>query len=204
MSRFIDRFRAAVSRRRKTLSVSSGYKDSAWKRLPDNVFVIVVAFCELDDISSLALACRLLHRRIFKNEFAISHRYLNLRRRNKELESGWEQRLSPGDDLTFISELFPPPPPQYTAGGGYGDAEYSLAYLADLRRCWTTCIRLSYHLADHAVRHRLETDLNSRDLWASSKTEREVVYSKSVGEFQAKLLFSMYESMLYNSQPFIY
>ncbi|KAJ5162262.1 hypothetical protein N7492_007654 [Penicillium capsulatum] len=188
MSRFIDRFRAAVSRRRKTLSFSSGNKDLIWKRLPDNVFVILVALCELDDIPSLALTCRLLHRRIFNHEVPISRRYLNLRRRKGECGSVWEKDLSPGDDLTFISELFPPPPPQYTAGEGRGDAEYSLAYLMDLKRCWTTCIRLSYHLADHAVRHRLETDPNARELWSSSKTEQEVVYSKSVGEFQSKLL----------------
>lgn len=180
--------------------MSSGSKDLAWKRLPDNAFVTLVAFCELDDVSSLALTCRLLHRRVFKNEFAISRRYLDLRRRNKGLESGWEEHLSPGDDLTFISDLFPPPPPQYTAGEGYGDAEYSLAYLADLKRCWTTCIRLSYHLADHAVRYRLETDSNARELWSSSKTEKEVVYSKSVAEFQAKLLFPMYGSALQNSR----
>ena len=192
MSRFIDRFRAAVSRKGKRLSLGR-HKDSVWKRLPDDVFVTLVAFCELESITSLALACRLLHRRIFDNEFSISRTYLNLRRRKVTLDYCSEENLSPGDDLTFISELFPPPPPLYTAGQGHDDAAYSLAYLSDLKRCWKACIRLSYHLADHAVRHHLESDPNSRDLWSSSKTEREVVYSKSVGEFQAKILHSMYE-----------
>ncbi|KAJ5768615.1 hypothetical protein N7533_001198 [Penicillium manginii] len=182
MTPFFGRVRAAVSRRgKRASSFNIGPKESPWKRLPDNVFVVLLALCEIDDIASLTLACRLLHHRISKNEFMIAQTYLNLRRqkwtRQNENDAGLS--LSPGDDLTFISELFPPPPPQYAVGEHYySDAEYSLAYIADLRRCWTTCIQLSYHLADHAVRHHLETDAIARPLWRSSKTEKEFIYSK--------------------------
>ncbi|KAG0153993.1 hypothetical protein PDIDSM_1372 [Penicillium digitatum] len=68
------------------------------------------------------------------------------------------------------------------------NAEYSLGYLGDLKRCWNTCIRLSYHLADHVIEHHLGTDPNAQPLWSSSKTEKEVVYSKAVASLQAKLL----------------
>lgn len=33
-----------------------------------------------------------------------------------------------------------------------------MAYLADLERCWSTCIRFSYDLADHVVRYHLGND----------------------------------------------
>jgi hypothetical protein len=122
----------------------------------------------------------------------IAQTYLNLRRQKWTRQNENDAGLSPGDDLTFISELFPPPPPQYAVGEHYySDAEYSLAYLADLKRCWTTCIQLSYHLADHAVRHHLETDSIARPLWLSSKTEKEFIYSKAVEATQAKLLHSV-------------
>jgi hypothetical protein len=61
-----------------------------------------------------------------------------------------------------------------------------------LHRCWKTCLRLSYHLADHVVEHHLETDPLAQPLWSSSKTEKEVVYSKAVASLQAKLLHPMY------------
>ncbi|KAJ5233876.1 uncharacterized protein N7469_005642 [Penicillium citrinum] len=44
-------------------------------------------------------------------------------------------------------------------------------------------------MADHAVRHHLETNSAARPLWLSSKTEREFVYSKGVESTQAKLLY---------------
>ncbi|KAJ5970552.1 uncharacterized protein N7479_000470 [Penicillium vulpinum] len=109
--------------------------------------------------------------------------------------------LSPGDDLSFISELFPPPPPEYSTGVAHENAGYSLGYLGDLKRCWNTCIRLSHHLADHVVRHHLETDAIAQPLWSSSKlkkefktekeviSEKEVVYSKAMASLQAKLLY---------------
>jgi hypothetical protein len=99
--------------------------------------------------------------------------------------------LSPGDDIAFISELFPPPPPEYNSDMDQDNAGYSLGYLGDLTRCWKTCIRLSYHLADHVVEHHLETDPIAHPLWSSSKTEKEVVYSKAVVSLQAKLLYPM-------------
>ncbi|KAJ5999042.1 hypothetical protein N7451_006852 [Penicillium sp. IBT 35674x] len=190
MAPIFKRFRTALSRRDKRLSFSFGPKESLWKRLPDNVLVRLVSLCELEDIVSLALTCRSLHRRIFKNEWAISHSYIGRHRRRGPSYNN-NTISSPGDDLTFISELFPPPPPQYAIGDGHDDADYSFAYLADLKRCWTTCIKLSYYLADHAVRHHLDTDPIARPLWTSSKTEKEVVYSRAVETLHAKLLYPM-------------
>lgn len=195
MSLFFDRFRTAVSRRAKRASFLLAHKPSIWKRVPDNVLVLITAFSELEDIVSLALTCRLLHLRIGNNEYAIAHAFLNLRTRNRALEDYYLDSgvdLSPGDDLTFISELFPPPPPEYAAGQGHDDAGYSLGYLADLKRCWSTCIRLSYHLADHVVRQHLETDSVARPLWSASKTEKEYVYSKAVEALQSRLLRPLY------------
>lgn len=191
MAPIFNRLRTALSRRDKRLSFSVGSKESLWKRLPDNVLVRLVSSCELEDIVSLALTCRSLHRRIFKNELAISHSYIDLHRRRRPNFNN-NTPLSPGDDLTFISELFPPPPPHYAIGDGHNDADYSFAYLADLKRCWRTCIQLSYYLADHAVRHHLDTDPIARPLWTSSKTEKEVVYSRAVETLHAKLLYPMY------------
>lgn len=192
MPPFFDRFRAAVSRRSKRVSISLTPKESVWERLPDDVLVRIVALCEIDDIKSLALACRLLHRRIFEAEFAISRSYIKLRCRNTSFDNDCDISLSPGDDLSFITELFPPDPPLYALGECHHHAEYSLAYLADLIRCWSTCVRLSYHLADNVVRHHLETDSAARPIWSFSKTEKELVYSKAVEKLQGKLLHPMY------------
>lgn len=201
MAPIFDRLRTALSRREKRLPSLVGSKESLWKRLPDNVLVRLVSLCGLEDIVSLALTCRLIHRRIFKNELAISHSYINLhRRRQPSLHN--TVNLSPGEDLTFISELFPPPPPHYAIGDGHDDAEYSFAYLADLNRCWTTCIQLSYHLADHAIRHHLDTDPIAQPLWISSKTEKEVVYSRAVETLHVKLLYPMYESPKPNDRTY--
>ncbi|KAJ5613614.1 hypothetical protein N7528_007268 [Penicillium herquei] len=196
MPPIFNRFRTALSRRGKRSSVSILSKESIWKRLPNNVLVRLLSLCQLEDIVSLALTCQLIHRRIFKNETAISHEWLSIRRRNY-LRDEDDLSFSPGDDLTFISELFPPPPPHYAVGDGHDDAEYSFAYLADLQRCWTTCIQLSYHLADHAVRHHLDTDPLARSLWTSSKTEKEVVYSRAVAVLHEKLIYSMAYSILF-------
>ncbi|KAJ6157418.1 hypothetical protein N7470_005010 [Penicillium chermesinum] len=185
MPPLLDRFRARLSRRRRSASLSVPYK-LAWSCLPDTVFVALVATCELEDIESLALTCRFLHKRIFENEHAIAHAFIEMRQSHGMYRDA-DDHSSPGEDLTFIFDLFPPPPPQYDAGG-YGDAEYSLAYLVDLKRCWVTCIRLSFHLADHEIRYHLETDSVARSMWASSKTEKEVVYSKAVCMLQHKLL----------------
>ncbi|KAJ5594401.1 uncharacterized protein N7459_000609 [Penicillium hispanicum] len=188
MPPFFDRFRGIVPRRRRRATGLIAPKESIWKRMPDHVFVRLVAFCELEDIASLTLACRLTHARILRNESAISQAYLSMRKKKPGSEFEGDNFLSPGDDLTFITELFPPPPPQYAACEGQEDVEYSLAYLTDLKRCWATCVRLSFHLADHVVRYHLETDTIARPLWSSSKTEKEVVYTKAVGELQARLL----------------
>lgn len=190
MSPFFDKLRTKVSRRAKRDSFLIAQKELIWKRLPDNVLVLITSFSELEDIVSLALTCRSLHHRIAKNEYAIAHAFLNLYTQKRVLEDYYDDgvELSPGDDLTFISELFPPPPPQYAVGEGHEGAGYTLGYLADLKRCWSTCIRLSYHLADHVVRHHLETDSLARPLWSCSKTEKEYVYSKAVETLQARLL----------------
>lgn len=189
MPQLIDRVRARLSRKgKRRASVFAPYQ-STWSSLPDDAFISLVAACELEDIVSLALTCRLLHKRIFKNEFAISRRFIKLRQLNG-LDRTTDNHLSLADDLTFIFDLFPPPPPQYDAEGS-GHAEYSLAYLADLKRCWVTCIRLSFHLADHTIRHHLDTDPIARPLWTSSKTEKEVVYSKAVFILQRRLLYPL-------------
>jgi hypothetical protein len=197
MAPIFNRLRTVLSRQGKRLSFSVGAKESLWKRLPDNVLVRLVSLCDLEDIVSLALTCRLLHRRIFKNELAISHSYIDLHRQRGP-GSPNDTNSSPGDDLTFISELFPPPPPHYAIGDGHDDADYSFAYLADLKRCWVTCIQLSYYLADHTVRHHLDTDPIARPLWTSSKTEKEVVYSRAVATLHAKLLYPMYGPRMFN------
>ncbi|KAJ5726329.1 uncharacterized protein N7483_007686 [Penicillium malachiteum] len=196
MPPIFNRFRTVLSRRGKKSSISFLSKESIWKCLPNDVLVRLVSLCELEDIVSLALTCRLIHSRVFKNETAISHVWLNIRRRNY-LRDEDDLNFSPGDDLTFISELFPPPPPQYAVGDGHDDAEYSFAYLADLQGCWTTCIQLSYHLADHAVRHHLDTDPIARSLWTSSKTEKEVVYSRAVAVLHEKLIYPMAHTILF-------
>ncbi|KAJ5111011.1 hypothetical protein N7532_001546 [Penicillium argentinense] len=189
MTPFFGRVRAAVSRRgKRAYSFNLEPKESPWKRLPDNVFVALVAYCRVNDIAALALTCRLLHHRISMNEILIAQTYLGLRKQARLREDEDDADVSPGDELTFISELFPPPPPHYALSERHDDAEYSLAYISDLERCWTTCIQLSYHLADHAVRHHLETDAIARELWSWKKTEKEYVYSKAVEATQAKLL----------------
>lgn len=145
----------------------------------------------------------MLHHRIYQQESAISQEYLRRRRQRPS--------SSPGDDLTFIADLFPPPPPQYTTtsddgGDGGGRScihrennipEYSFDYVADLTRCWRTCIRLSFYLAEATVQHHFETDPVARPLWRSSKTEREVVYSRGVSLVQARLLYPMYVLWIY-------
>ncbi|EAW21788.1 uncharacterized protein NFIA_069590 [Aspergillus fischeri NRRL 181] len=131
------------------------------------------------------LSCRALYRRIHQEEYAISREYLHHRKR-RYLQSS---NCSPGDDLTFVSELFPPQPPQYTASRSHDEfPQYSFGYLADLTRCWMTCLRLSYYLADYAVQHHLQHDPEARPLWSSCKTEKEVVYSRAVGVLQSRLL----------------
>jgi hypothetical protein len=124
-------------------------------------------------------------------EFAIAWAYIQLRKQMHHQGHSIDGFLSPGDDIAFISELFPPPPPEYNSAIE-DNAGYSLGYLGDLKRCWNTCIRLSYHLASHVVEHHLETDPHAQPLWSSSKTEKEVVYSKAVASLQAKLLYPMY------------
>jgi hypothetical protein len=190
MPHFLDRVRT-VLRRGKRTSISVGSKESVWKKIPSHVFVAILASCDLKDIGSLSLSCRLLHDRIAKLEFAIAWAYIQLRKQMHHQGHSIDGVLSPGDDIAFISELFPPPPPEYSAGMDQENAGYSLGYLGDLSRCWKTCIRLSYHLADHVVEHHLETDPIAQPLWSSSKTEKEVVYSKAVASLQAKLLYPM-------------
>ncbi|KAJ5306374.1 hypothetical protein N7508_005389 [Penicillium antarcticum] len=188
MPHFLDRVRT-VLRRSKRNSISVGSKESIWKRLPSDVFVAIAASCSIKDIGSLSLTNHLLHDRVAKLEFAIAWAYIQLRKQKGYHDHLWVYgSLSPGDDIHFISELFPPPPPKYSSGMDHDNAGYSLGYLGDLHRCWETCLRLSYHLADHVVEHHLETDPLARPLWASSKTEKEVVYTKAVASLQAKLL----------------
>lgn len=142
----------------------------------------ILAQCDLNDIYALALVCRVLHRRIYQHEPAIAQEYLFCRLR--------KSHGSPGDDLTFITNLFPPPPPQYPANDTPGDnsPEYSFFYLSDLTRCWRTCVRLSFYLAGSAVQHHLETNF-----YTQPSREQEAIYSKAVGQLQDKLLYPMYE-----------
>lgn len=165
-------------------------KESGWKRLPSHAFVAILASCELKDIGAVSLCSRALHERVGKLEFAIAWAYIQLRKQMHHQGHSLDGFLSPGDDIAFISELFPPPPPEYDSAIEE-NAGYSLGYLGDLKRCWNTCIRLSYHLAGHVVEHHLETDPTAQPLWSSSKTEKEVVYSKAVASLQAKLLCPM-------------
>lgn len=170
-----------------------------WAIIPNDILIQILALCDLADINALTLTCRVLHHRIYQHESAISQEYLHQRRRKQHTRSS-----SPGDDLTFIADLFPPPPPQYTtsddSGRGGGSCihrnnnipEYSFDYVADLTRCWRTCIRLSFYLAEATVQYHLETDPVARPLWRSCKIEREVVYSRGVSLVQARLLYPTY------------
>ncbi|XHG09437.1 hypothetical protein AWENTII_012493 [Aspergillus wentii] len=178
---------------------ASRHPQPNWEKIPSAILIHILAQCDLFDIYALSLTCHLLHRQITKHEYAIAKEYLHRRQQQRQDEHDndppplIEDLLSPGDDLTFISYLFPPPPPHYVNGASLRDdqPEYSFAYLADLNRCWTTCIKLSYYLAEHTVRHHLETDATARTSWASSKTEKEFAYSKGVELLQAKLLHPM-------------
>jgi hypothetical protein len=192
MTHFLHRVRTVLRRGKRGCSVSAAPKASGWKRLPSHVFVAILASCDLKDIGSLTLSCRALHDRVSKLEFAIAWAYIQVRKQRHHQSHCINGTLSPGDDISFISELFPPPPPEYSLGVAHDNAGYSLGYLGDLKRCWNTCIRLSYHLAYHVVDHHLETDTNAQPLWSSSKTEKEVIFSKAVASLQAKLLYPTY------------
>ncbi|CAG7915708.1 unnamed protein product [Penicillium olsonii] len=189
MVHFLDRVKT-VLRRGKRGSIYAGPQESVWKRLPGNVLVDILASCELKDIGSMSLSCRLLHDRVVKLEYSIAWAYIQLRKQIHQQGHPIDGVLSPGDDIAFICELFPPPPPDYESAVE-DNAGYSLAYLGDLKRCWNTCIRLSHHLADHVVEHHLETDSIAQPMWSSSKTEKELVYSRAVATLQAKLLHPM-------------
>ncbi|KAJ5334810.1 hypothetical protein N7452_007213 [Penicillium brevicompactum] len=190
MAHFLDRVKTVLRRGRRSSSYV-GPKDPVWKKLPSHIFVAILASCELKDIGSLSLSCRLLHDRVAKLEFAIAWEYIQLRKQIHHHGYSLNEFLSPGDDIAFICELFPPPPPEYNPDIDQDNAGYSLGYLGDLKRCWNTCLRLSYHLADHVVEHHLETDPIAQPLWTSSKTEKEVVHSRAVAALQAKLLRPM-------------
>ncbi|KAJ5154662.1 uncharacterized protein N7500_010101 [Penicillium coprophilum] len=168
MTHFLDRVRTVLRGGKRGCSMSTVPKASGWTRLPSHVFVAILASCELKDIGSLSLSCRALHDRVLKLEFAIAWAYIQLRKQMRH-----QSHYIHG---TLI-------------GVAHDNAGYSLGYLGDLKRCWNTCIRLSYHLADHVVEHHLETDPIAKVLWSSSKTEKEVVFSKAVASLQAKLLY---------------
>lgn len=135
----------------------------------------------------------MLRRRIYQHEPAIAQEYLFRR-----LHQHYPAFLSPGENLTFIYNLFPPPPPHYPAADGSSEdnlPEYSFCYLTDLTRCWKTCIRLSFYLAESVVQHHLGTDATLRDV-----SEQEAIYSKAVCQLQDKLLQPMYVQMLLTIQ----
>jgi hypothetical protein len=160
---------------------SNSQKQPIWKRLPGTVLAKILAQCDLQDIYSLMLSCRILREQIYQQPY----RYIT--------ETGHELAPSAGDDLTFISSLFPPPPPQYTSDGIRDDLpEYSFGYLVDLTRCWKTCIKLSYYLTEYVIHHHLQTDPIAQSSWPSSKTEKQFIYSKGVGQLQARLLSPLY------------
>lgn len=164
---------------------STRQKQSIWETLPSDILIRILIQCELNDIYALSLVCRVLRRRIYQHEPAIAQEYLCRR-----LHQHYPAVLSSGDNLTFIYNLFPPPPPHYPATDGSLEnnfPEYSLSYLSDLTRCWRTCIRLSFYLAESAVQHHLETDTTIRGV-----SEQEAIYSKAVFQLQDKLLHPMY------------
>lgn len=168
-------------RRRSTRKYSTRQKQSIWETLPSDILIRILIQCELNDIYALSLVCRVLRRRIYQHEPAIAQEYLCCR-----LHQHYPAVLSSGDNLTFIYNLFPPPPPHYPATDGSLEnnfPEYSLSYLSDLTRCWRTCIRLSFYLAESAVQHHLETDTTIRGV-----SEQEAIYSKAVFQLQDKLL----------------
>ncbi|KAE8148790.1 hypothetical protein BDV25DRAFT_141436 [Aspergillus avenaceus] len=100
--------------------------------LPAPILLHIISHLDLPDFQALRLTTRALNTRIKTLEPAIAHTYYVVRR----------------SELSFIAELFPPPPPLY---GADDRPEYSLAYLADLTTCWRTCLRLSFYLAEHVV-----------------------------------------------------
>ncbi|KAF7589374.1 hypothetical protein BBP40_004422 [Aspergillus hancockii] len=181
--------KAKLSASRRKRSSLSRKQQPAWQRLPGTVLARILAQCGLQDIYSLMRSCRILRQQIYQHEYAISQAYLHRRTRPYQYITETEHELVPGagDDLTFISSLFPPPPPQYTSDGN-GLPEYSFGYLADLTRCWKTCIKLSYYLAEYMVHHHIQTDPIAQSLWSSSKTEKEYIYTKGVGQLQSRLL----------------
>ncbi|RAK74050.1 F-box protein [Aspergillus fijiensis CBS 313.89] len=205
MSHFLEHLRQVVrqarrhpssQRPRKSPIISKPARNTrtAWEKLPVDVLVKILVQCELEEIHSFSATCRLLHQRVYHNEAAIAKAYLQHRRREDPYhpQKCQEPNVAIGDDLTFVSDLFPPPPPHYTASGTLEESpDYSFGYLTDLTRCWRTCVRLSFYLAEYLVQHYLETDPTARELWASSKTEKEFVYSKGVGALQARLLPSI-------------
>ncbi|BCR91472.1 uncharacterized protein ACHE_70315A [Aspergillus chevalieri] len=173
--------RSSVLRRRSTRKYSTSQKESFWEAVPSNILIRILAQCELSDIYALNLVCRVLRRRIYQHEPAIAQEYLFRR-----LHQHYPAFLSPGENLTFIYNLFPPPPPHYPAADGSSEdnlPEYSFCYLTDLTRCWKTCIRLSFYLAESVVQHHLGTDATLRDV-----SEQEAIYSKAVCQLQDKLL----------------
>ncbi|RAL12219.1 uncharacterized protein BO97DRAFT_443242 [Aspergillus homomorphus CBS 101889] len=198
MSHLLDHLRQAVKQARRhpsaqrpkkspIFSKSASNTRTIWEKLPMNVLIKILVQCELGEIHSFSATCRLVHQRVYHIEPAIAKAYLQCRR-----HKGQGSELAIGDDLTFISDLFPPPPPHYTESGALEESpDYSFGYLTDLTRCWRTCIRLSYYFAEYLVQHYLETDTTARELWASSKTEKEFIYSKGVGALQARLLPSI-------------
>ncbi|OJJ99942.1 hypothetical protein ASPACDRAFT_43580 [Aspergillus aculeatus ATCC 16872] len=205
MSHFLEHLRQVVRQARRHPSSQRPRKSpitskparntrTAWEKLPVDVLVKILVQCELEEIHSFSATCRLLHQRVYHNEAAIAKAYLQHRRREDpyHLQRCQEPNIAIGDDLTFVSDLFPPPPPHYTPSGTLEESpDYSFGYLTDLTRCWRTCVRLSFYLAEYLVQHYLETDPTARELWASSKTEKEFVYSKGVGALQARLLPSI-------------
>ncbi|PYH47847.1 F-box protein [Aspergillus saccharolyticus JOP 1030-1] len=205
MSHFLEHLRQVVRQARRHPSSQRPRKSpitskpanstpAIWEKLPVDVLVKILVQCDLEEIHSFSATCRLLHQRIYSIEPTIAKAYLQRRRREDRYTAplNQESRIAAGDDLTFISDLFPPPPPHYTPSGTLQESpDYSFGYLTDLARCWRTCIRLSFYLAEYLVQHYLETNSVARELWASSKTEKEYVYSKGVGALQARLLPSI-------------
>lgn len=170
---------------RKCSTSQNCREQSIWETLPSDILIRILAQCELNDIHALALVCRVLHRRIYQHEPAIAQEYLCRR-----LHQHCPAVLSPGDNLTLIYNLFPPPPPHYPSTDGSLEnnfPEYSFSYLSDLTRCWRTCIRLSFYLAEMTVQHHLETETTIRGV-----SEQEAVYSKAICQLQDRLLHPVY------------
>lgn len=180
-----------------------------WQTLPSPILIQILGQCDLHDLFALTLVCRVLHRRVYQLEYGICQKYIRLRRWNHDASFS---ACSPGDDITFITELFPPRPPPYAAhydsdGGVVRDdlPEYSFEYLSDLTRCWRTCIRLSFYLAGSVISrlrpHGQERFLRGRGRGRGLNGRLGIV--RRLDCFRRDFLYPVYVSTTTHTTPYI-